>query len=134
MEIDCKGPLTKAALYIENEAKLRCPVGDTGLLRASITHEVYDKEAVVGTNMEYSPYVEYGTGLFAEAGNGRKDVPWHYQTADGEWHSTSGQSPQPFMRPAIDENIEELTDLLTKEFRKSVELSIESAIGSINLK
>lgn len=75
MKIDCSKALEKAALFIENEAKLRCPVGDTGLLRASITHDVEGNEAVIGTNMEYAPYVEYGTGLFAEAGNGRQDVP-----------------------------------------------------------
>lgn len=134
MKIDCSKALEKAALFIENEAKLRCPVGDTGLLRASITHDVEGNEAVIGTNMEYAPYVEYGTGLFAEAGDGRQDVPWHYQTADGEWHSTYGQYPQPYLRPALDENLDELTKIMTRELKQSVELSIESEIGRLRIK
>ena len=65
----------------------------------------------VFTPLEYAPYVEYGTGLFAEKG-GRKDVPWHYQDDKGEWHSTSGQKPQPFMRPALNENREEIMRII----------------------
>ncbi|WP_299043873.1 hypothetical protein [uncultured Campylobacter sp.] len=44
---------------------------------------------VVYTPLEYAPYVEYGTGLFAVEG-GRADVPWSYQNDKGEWISTSG--------------------------------------------
>ena len=55
--------LTKAALLVEADAKIHCPV-DTGLLRNSITHTINGNEAEVGTNMEYAPYVEFGTGLF----------------------------------------------------------------------
>ena len=55
--------------------------------------------------------VEYGTGLFAEDG-GRTDVPWHYQDEKGEWHSTSGMKPQPFMRPALNENREKIKQII----------------------
>lgn len=34
---------------------------DTGRLRASVSHVAEDKSAVVGTNVEYAPYIEYGT-------------------------------------------------------------------------
>lgn len=45
----------------ESYAKRRCPV-DTGNLRNSITHQqLSDKEEVIGTNVEYAPYVELGT-------------------------------------------------------------------------
>lgn len=54
--------LTKAALLVEASAKINCPV-DTGLLRSSITHNVYADYAEVGTNYDYAPYVEFGTGL-----------------------------------------------------------------------
>lgn len=66
-----KRALTKSALLVEADAKMNCPV-DTGLLRSSITHNVYNDYAEVGTNYSYAPYVEYGTGLFAEAGDGRQ--------------------------------------------------------------
>lgn len=53
-----------AALDCEALAKLHCPV-DTGRLRASIeTTQTEHQGAVtarVGTNVEYAPYVEFGT-------------------------------------------------------------------------
>lgn len=103
----------KACAMVERSAKQKAPK-DTGALRRSITSkiEVVD-DSIVGivfTPLEYAPYVEYGTGLFAEEG-GRIDVPWNYQDDKGEWHSTSGQKPQPYMRPALEENREKIKRL-----------------------
>ncbi len=104
----------KACALVEATGKKKAPKDD-GALRRSITSEVQneggDIVGVVYTPLEYAPYVEYGTGLFAESG-GRKDVPWHYKDDKGEWHSTSGQKPQPFLRPALEENREQITRLL----------------------
>lgn len=97
-KLDVSKALNKACLVVENEAKRLCPV-DTGDLRNSITHEVDDGVGIVGTNKEYAPYVEYGTGIFAVEGNGR-DTPWSYQDDEGNWHTTIGQKPQPFLEPA----------------------------------
>lgn len=45
----------------ESYAKKLCPV-DTGNLRNSITHQSKDDVTeVIGTNVEYAPYVELGT-------------------------------------------------------------------------
>lgn len=97
----------KACALVEGEAKKNAPKG-TGELRRSIQSKVETEgkevTGIVFTPLEYAPYVEYGTGLFAEGGNGRKDVPWNYQDDEGEWHSTSGMHPQPFMRPALSDN------------------------------
>lgn len=103
--------LGKACLLVERSAKQKAPKGN-GALRNSITSRVSGNEGVVFTPLEYAPYVEYGTGLFAESGNGRKDVPWVYQDDKGEWHSTSGMKPQPFMRPALLENREKILRIL----------------------
>lgn len=104
----------KACALVERDAKIKAPK-DVGALRRSITSKVEvngdNVTGVVYTPLEYAPYVEYGTGLFAEEG-GRKDVPWHYQDDKGNWHTTSGQKPQPFMRPALDENREEIKRLI----------------------
>lgn len=105
-----KQALGRACAVVERSAKQKAPK-DTGELRRSITSEVNGTEGVVFTPLEYAPYVEYGTGLFAEEG-GRMDAPWNYQDDRGEWHSTSGQHPQPFMRPALDENREEILRIL----------------------
>lgn len=102
--------LGKACALVERSAKEKAPKGN-GELRRSITSKVEGTTGVVFTALEYAPYVEYGTGLFAEEG-GRKDVPWSYQDDKGEWHSTSGMHPRPFMRPAFDENREEIKRIL----------------------
>ena len=104
----------RACALVERAAKEKAPK-DTGELRRSITSKVEKNadgiQGVVFTPLEYAPYVEYGTGLFAESG-GRSDVPWNYQDDEGNWHSTSGQKPQPFMRPAINENREEIKRII----------------------
>lgn len=106
--------LGRACALVERDAKQKAPKGN-GELRRSITSKVEDRGGelvgVVYTPLEYAPYVEYGTGLFAEEG-GRKDVPWCYQDDKGEWHTTSGQRPQPFMRPALNQNREQIIRIL----------------------
>ena len=102
-----KKAIAKSCALVERKAKQKAPK-DTGALRQSITSEVEKEDGqwvgTVYTPLEYAPYVEYGTGLFAESG-GRKDVPWSYQDDKGDWHTTSGQRPQPFMRPALNEAV-----------------------------
>ena len=109
-EVALKKNLETAALLVERSAKQKAPK-DTGALRRSITSKVEGLEGIVYTPLEYAPYIEYGTGLFAE-GNGRKDVPWNYQDDKGNWHSTSGLKPQPFMRPSLDENRQKILEIL----------------------
>lgn len=55
--------LQRRALRVDAAAKRLCPV-DTGRLRSSITNELGNDGglvAVIGTNVEYAPYVELGT-------------------------------------------------------------------------
>ena len=63
-----RGPMAKDLLRrstrIERTAKRLAPV-DTGRLRASVTHaleeDVRGLVGVIGTDVEYAPYVELGT-------------------------------------------------------------------------
>ena len=116
---DVEKALGKACALVERSAKEKAPK-DTGELRRSITSKVEEHngvyQGIVFTPLEYAPYVEFGTGLFAESG-GRTDVPWHYKDDKGEWHTTSGQHPQPFMRPALDENREKIIEIIKEGFR-----------------
>ena len=109
-EAALKKSLETAALLVERSAREKAPK-DTGALRRSIRSKVEGLEGIIYTPLEYAPYIEYGTGLFAE-GNGRKDVPWNYQDDKGNWHSTSGLKPQPFMRPSLDENRQKIVEIL----------------------
>lgn len=88
----------------------------TGNLTNSIESEVTKDEGkivgVVFTPVEYAPYVEFGTGLFAENGNGRK-TGWAYEDEKtGETIWTRGQRPHPFMRPALNENRSKIIEIL----------------------
>lgn len=54
--------VSKSALNIQKGAKDRCPVGKTGMLKASITVDFYgEMSAEIGPHMPYAPYVEFGT-------------------------------------------------------------------------
>lgn len=64
--------LEEIGLVAEGYAKRLCPV-DTGRLRNSITHSVeeFGTSAIIGTNVEYGPYVELGTSRQKAANGGR---------------------------------------------------------------
>ena len=99
---------------VEGSAKDKAPK-DTGALRRSITSKIEvtgsEIDGIVFTPLEYAPYVEYGTGLFAENGNGRQ-TPWVYRDDKGDYHYTHGQHPQPFLRPALEENKDEIIQII----------------------
>lgn len=106
--------LQKACMLVERSAKQKAPKG-IGELRRSITSKVEamqdDLVGIIYTPLEYAPYVEYGTGLFAEE-KGRQEVPWTYKDDEGNWHTTSGMKPAPYMRPALYENKDKIIRLL----------------------
>lgn len=96
----------KGCLKVERDAKKNCRV-DTGRLRASITHRVKKEEGEivgqVGTNAKYAVYIEFGTGIHAAKGDGRK-TPWKWKDEKGRWHYTVGMPPKPFLYPALKSN------------------------------
>lgn len=106
--------MQRCCALVERSAKQKAPK-DTGALRNSISSRVENNGGeivgVVFTPLEYAPYVEYGTGLFAEEG-GRK-TPWVYLDEEtGEKVFTKGQHPQPYLRPALNENRDKILRLL----------------------
>lgn len=114
--------LEQAALRVLTTARQEAPVDD-GSLRASIVKDVdlANQTATVGTPLDYAPYVEFGTGLYAANGDGRKDVPWSYQDAEGNWHTTAGQQPQPFLETALDVNKKKIRDDFKNEIKKELQ-------------
>lgn len=115
---DIEKALETIGKVAERYAKELCPV-DTSNLRNSISHEVNmgDNSVIIGTNVKYAPYVEFGTGKFAEGGDGRP-TPWAYQDPKtGEWIWTHGSKPQPYLRPAIDNHLQEYKDFIEQELK-----------------
>lgn len=110
--------LGQACALVERSAKQKAPK-DTGALRRSISSKVEGLTGIVFTPLEYSSAVEYGTGIHAEGGNGRKDVPWAYKDEKtGELIWTKGQEPQPYMRPALYDNKQAILAILKEGITK----------------
>lgn len=118
--------LTIWGMKIIDYATLLVPVGTAdstgvegyvgGALKASLTYAVSlaEKTVTVGSALLYALYVELGTGIFAEKGNGRK-TPWVWKDQNGKYHFTRGMKPQPFLRPAITEHLDEFEEIAITE-------------------
>ena len=119
--------LEAVGVFLEGEAINRCPTGvyDDGRvggnLKGSISHKTNTtspKGVVVGAAAKYAVYVEKGTGLYAEDGNGRR-TPWFYESniRTGELTKTSGQRPQPFLKPSVTKNLAKIQRLFKEQLK-----------------
>jgi HK97 gp10 family phage protein len=98
-----KRVVTETAELIQSQAQALAPVDD-GDLKQSIEIRYFNRglsaEIIVGA--EYGIYVEYGTGIYALEGNGRK-TPWVYWSEKlGRYVYTRGMKAQPYWTPAIE--------------------------------
>lgn len=90
---------------------------DTGTLRNSIKPVVNGNTVVIGTNVEYAGYIEFGTGKYAAGGGGTNKESWVYHGEDGKFHRAYPQKPRPFIKPAIADHIDEYKRLVSEEMR-----------------
>lgn len=82
--------LEACGLAMESNAKAITPVR-TGNLRNSITHASDEDTAIVGTNVEYAPHVELGTSV---------------------------QKAQPYLVPAVRDNLEQYKRIIRRELSR----------------
>ncbi len=108
--------LPKAGIEVLKGAQRRVPVDD-GILRGSLKYKVKGDQVAVGTNLEYAPYVEYGTGIYAEGGGGRK-TPWTYFSEKYGFVTTRGMVARPYLRPALDSRRKFLVKLWAETYNK----------------
>ena len=107
----------------EAYAKARCPVGTVestgkkgyrgGTLRNSITHEVNksEKSVTIGSNVEYAPYVELGTGSYFET-----PPEWEqFTTSRGGSGGHGYVRPRPYLKPAIEDHKGEFEHIIRNE-------------------
>lgn len=112
------GNMELVCLTIERDAKKNCNV-DMGTTRASISHDVTLKaDMITGaifSNQNNAPYLEKGTGIYAEDGNGRK-TPWNWgNPGSKKWPGRKGwqgSRPHPFLEPARDTNKDKVAVIL----------------------
>ena len=111
----CLRALERCGMEVEGYAKDLVPV-DTGRLRNSISHAVSEDEmaAYVGSNTSYAPYVELGTGIYADGG---RPTPWVYQDANGNWHWTRGNRARPFLKPAVADHPQTYRNIIEDEMK-----------------
>ena len=87
--------LEKIGLYVDGEATTRSPTGHYtddrvgGRLKASWEHEVDDEKVTVGSNVEYAPFVEFGT--------------------------SRGQEAQRVLTGSVEENVDEIKNITERE-------------------
>ena len=82
--------LPKAGNIVLSHAQRNVPV-DKGILRASLNSRITVDQAIIGTNVNYAPYQEYGT---------------------------TKMKAQPYLRPAVDKNRKGLVALWKSIFRR----------------
>jgi HK97 gp10 family phage protein len=87
---------SEATVNVDREAKKNAPV-DTGRLRASIHRTAQGLEGTVYTNVEYAPYVEFGTGSKVDVPEGLEDYAKQFK---GEGKRQVNLPAQPFLYPA----------------------------------
>jgi len=85
----------------------------SGNLKGSMVSMV-DKEkksVLAGTPVDYAAYEEFGTGEYAEDGNGRKGG-WVYSDAEGNFHHTYGNKPARMVRDGLNNSIDTIKEIL----------------------
>ena len=113
-------------LKAEGYAKKLCPVGTVestgkkgyrgGTLRNSITHTVDSDTVAIGSNVEYAPYVELGTGPHFEP-------PPDWETFTSKRGSGVGRGyvkPRRYLQPAIEEHKDEYKNIAENELKGGV--------------
>lgn len=94
--------INKHALRIESDAKSRVVV-DTGRLRSSIkTEKLGELGRTVYTNVEYAPYVEFGTKSKVNTtimGEDYSEVAIQFKKSNG---GPGGVRPRPYLFPAFE--------------------------------
>ena len=120
-----KMALEAIGIHAEKYAKALCPVGTVestgkkgyrgGTLRNSITHEVDEDVVTIGSNVEYAPYVELGTGPYFQT-----PPQWEqFSSTKGSGKGTGYVHPRPFLKPAIEDHLDEFKGLAEHIFKST---------------
>ena len=124
-DIAVKMALEAIGARAEKYAKALCPVGTVestgkkgyrgGTLRNSITHEIDEDVVTIGSNVEYAPYVELGTGPYFQT-----PPQWEqFSSTKGSGEGTGYVHPRPFLKPAIEDHLDEFKGLAEHIFKST---------------
>ena len=103
----------------------------TAQIRNSIHHKVENDTAVVYSNLDFAAYVELGTGnkyepsadwiqTQVEKGPNSGLAKWfYYDEEEGRVKIGLPMSPTPFLRPAVENHLDEYKDVLENELKNA---------------
>jgi len=117
--------IARTASLVQSQAKLSAPAAEQagGDLQDSIkVRKVKDRTAEVYTGCDHAIFNEYGTGTKGdpEVSHTTKKS-WTYMGTDGQFHTTHGMEPRPFMRPAARAGEEQMEGIFGALIRKELE-------------
>lgn len=136
--VDMTAGIAKATALVQGSAKLKAPV-DKGFLQGSISKKIQKIrpgvfQGTIFTNLEYAPYVEFGTGAkgqgtYPHSPKGLsltyRQTPWGFKDEDGNFIWTNGQVAQPFMYPALLENKKAIKKILEAEYERQISQGVK---------
>ncbi|MEG0618748.1 MAG: HK97 gp10 family phage protein [Bacilli bacterium] len=121
-DVNINESVKQATTFVHAQAKALAPVS-TGALASSIHMDVKNSgktiEGRVYTNLQYAPYVEFGTGI---RGNGSypytlKDIKLEYKD---NWQ---GMNAQPYMYSALKRSEKYITEMIKKFLNDNIDKS-----------
>ena len=125
---------------VEGWAKRLCyPKGPNGNmmrgaaeLRNSIAHQVENGQVSIGSNMQIAPYIELGTGKEYDPppewiqahsedkhSKGGVDSWWYFDENEHMFRIGLPIPAQPFLRPAINDHVEDIRAVIEGELKKT---------------
>lgn len=120
--------------YAQDGVRDNAPRDLASELRNSITAEVKDGVAAVGSNMQIAPYIELGTGPMyesppeymennAKGGRGQAGLPYwiYFDPVDKQFKIGTPQPAKPFLRPAIENHLDEYQKIIENELKNADE-------------
>lgn len=102
--------LNETVQNIETAAISSAPV-DLGILRNSINGEVDGMNAVIGSTVKYSPYIEFGTGGLVDVPEGLEDYAMKFK---GAGIKQVNIFPRPYLIPAFKKHTAKMIEELNK--------------------
>lgn len=100
---------------------------DTGALYNSIRAETKDLAGKIVTYIyadaksqngtQYAEFIELGSGAAHGRAGGRVGS-WRYKDRNGKWHTTDGMDADPFIQPALDDNLVDWVGKVFTDFEK----------------
>lgn len=118
IESEIESALEEVGGELEAQVKRNTKV-NSGKTKAIWTHKVdmNNKVVYIGSPYENALWEEFGTGIYAQNGNGRKDVPWTYRTADGKFYKTSGKKPRKALQNAFNSMKGKIQGFFNRRFK-----------------